>query len=153
MSNAEVLADVERIWVEELTDQPKQTPEQIRAAKALIELLEATFTHQDFAVTRGLVSKDYVQHNVSVGTGQESIIEFSKREFKDPATSPILKYKRILVDGQYVTVQLHIAARDGSEGYKAIEIFRYENGVFTEHWDVVAPIPPKSEHNNPNGVF
>jgi predicted SnoaL-like aldol condensation-catalyzing enzyme len=153
MSNAAVLADVERIWKEQLTDQPKQTPEQIKAAKALIELFEATFNYHDYDVTRRLVAKDYIQHNVTVGTGQDSILEFAARECADPATRPLFGYKRILVDGQYVVVHLLVKMRNGMGDLKVIEIFRYEDGVFTEHWDSMAPIPPLSEHKNSNGVF
>ncbi|KAF5227776.1 hypothetical protein FANTH_14682 [Fusarium anthophilum] len=153
MSNAQLLADVERIWKEELTDQPKQTPEQINTAKAVIEFFEATFKYNDYAVTRRMVAKDYIQHNVTVGTGQDSVIELANRECSDPATRPIFEYKRILVDGQYVVVHLLIKMRNGTEDLKVIDIFRYEDGLFTEHWDCISPIPPVSEHKNSNGVF
>jgi predicted SnoaL-like aldol condensation-catalyzing enzyme len=131
MSSDTLLADVERIWKEQLTDQPKQTPEQIKAAKAAIELFEATFKCNDYAVTRRLVSKDYIQHNTTVGTGQDSVIEIANRECADPATRPIFEYKRILVDGQYIVVHLLIKMRNGAEDLKVIDIFRYENGLFT----------------------
>ncbi|KAI6750594.1 hypothetical protein HG530_014875 [Fusarium avenaceum] len=148
MSNAAVLSNVERIWKEQLTDQPKQTPEQIKAAKAVLELFEATFTYNDYNVTRRLVAKDYKQHNQTVGTGQESILEFARRDCEDPVTRPLITYQRILVDGQYVVVHLYVNQRNGGEDLKVIEIFRYEDGVFTEHWDVMAPIPPESEASN-----
>ncbi|KAH7109489.1 hypothetical protein B0J13DRAFT_632342 [Dactylonectria estremocensis] len=153
MSCQDVLADVEKIWEEHLIDQPRQTPEQIKAAKALIELFVATFKYHDYDRTRQMVAKDYIQHNPTVGTGVESIIEFAQRECSVPATSPILNYKRILVDGQYITVRLHVDPRDGSEGLRVIEIFRYENGLFTEHWDCPVPNPPRSEHKNNYGLF
>lgn len=152
MSSQAILDRVERIWAEQLTDQPRQTPEQIRKAKKLIELFEGMFTFLDYSVADRLLSDDYIQHNVSVGTGRQSIIEFAEREAKPP-NKLVLNYKRVLVDGDFVLVHLHVDRGDGTEGLKAMEILREQNGVFTEHWDVVVPIPPKSEHQNPNGVF
>jgi len=152
-SQQAVLDHVERIWTEQLTDQPPQTAQQVAAAKAAIELFLNAFVYHDYNAVRRMVSKDYIQHNVSLGTGQDSIIEFAKRECSNPATNPELVYKRILVDGDYIVKQIQVVPRDGSEGERLVEILRYQNGLFTEHWDVVAPIPPRSEHKNNNGVF
>ncbi|KAF5534517.1 snoal-like polyketide cyclase family 2 [Fusarium phyllophilum] len=152
MSNPTVTAEVEKIWKEQLTDQPKQTPDQIRAAKALIELFLATFKYHDYSVTRRLVRKDYIQHNLTVGTGQDSIIEFAEREALRE-TPAIINYKRLLVDGEYVFVQFHVDLSDGSPGLNCMEILRFNDGQFTEHWDVAATIPPASEHKNKNGPF
>ncbi|CAH0018833.1 unnamed protein product [Clonostachys rhizophaga] len=153
MSSPAILARVDKIWREQLTDQPPQTSEQIEKAKKLIELFEGMFTFLDYSVADRLLSEDYIQHNVTVGTGRQSIIEFAEREAKDPNKKLTMNYKRVLVDGDFVFVHLHIDQHDGTEGLRAMEILRHQNGVFTEHWDSVAPIPPRSEHKNPNGVF
>jgi predicted SnoaL-like aldol condensation-catalyzing enzyme len=153
MSRDAILADVEKIWKEHLTDQPPQTPEQIKAAKALIELFLAAFVYHDYARARELVSEDYIQHNPSLGTGRESIIEFAERETTDPNRPFTFNWKRIFVDGQYVIAHNHVDIRDGTDGVRVVEILRYENGVFTEHWDTVSPVPPKSEWKNANGPF
>ncbi|KAI7974979.1 hypothetical protein EIK77_002759 [Talaromyces pinophilus] len=153
MSRDAILVDVEKIWKEHLTDQPPQTAEQIKAAKALIELFLAAFVYHDYARTRELVSKDYIQHNPSLGTGRESIIEFAERETTDPNKPFTCNWKRIFVDGQYVIAHIHVDMNDGTDGVRVVEILRYENGVFTEHWDTVTPVPPKSEWKNPNGPF
>ncbi len=33
------------------------------------------------------------------------------------------------------------------------DLFRLENGLIVEHWDVITTIPPKSEWKNENGKF
>jgi predicted SnoaL-like aldol condensation-catalyzing enzyme len=88
---------------------------------------------------------------VEVGTGVHSIIEFSEKTWKEHGKMPELIYKRILVDGDYVVV--HLKVEVGPHGTKALEYLRYQNGQFTEHWEVVAPISPPEEHKNSNGVF
>ncbi|CVL07438.1 uncharacterized protein FMAN_14360 [Fusarium mangiferae] len=153
MSRDALLADVEKTWNEHLIDQPTQTDEQIKAGRALIELFLATFVYHDYARTRELVSEDYIQHNPTLGTGRESIIEFAERETTDPNRPFKCNWKRILVDGQFVVAHIHVEAYDGTDGMRVVEILRYEKGVFTEHWDTAAPVPPKSEWKNQNGLF
>jgi predicted SnoaL-like aldol condensation-catalyzing enzyme len=153
MSRDKYSVEVNKIWKEHLTDQPPQTPQQIKAGKALIELFLATFVYHDYDRTRELVSKDYIQHNPSLGTGVDSIIEFAERETRDPNRPFEFNWKRIFVDGNYVIAHNHVETGDGTDGVRVVEILRYENGVFTEHWDTVTPVPPKSEWKNQNGVF
>ncbi|KAF9768735.1 hypothetical protein IL306_013920, partial [Fusarium sp. DS 682] len=153
MSKNAILDEVEKIWSEQLTDQPPQTSQQIKAAKALIELFLTAFKYHDYERTREMIAEDYIQHNPTVGPGRESIIEFAERETTNPNKPVIFNYKRILVDGHYVVAHIHIDTGDGTEGMRLVEILRYENGVFKEHWDTLCPVPPKSECKNQNGVF
>ncbi len=41
----------------------------------------------------------------------------------------------------------------GKQATAYYDLFRLENGQIVEHWDVIAPIPPKSEWKNDNGKF
>ncbi|KAI4593973.1 hypothetical protein KJ359_008761 [Pestalotiopsis sp. 9143b] len=156
MTRPEVAAEIDRIYKEQLTDQPKNHgPEEIAKCRALIELFLETFKYRNYARTRELVHPNYIQHNVSLGTGVDSIIEFSERAWSNGQSMPELIYKRLFVDGDYIVVHLKVAASPLSspQGFKALEYLRYENGQFTEHWDVVDVIPPPEEHRNQNGVF
>jgi predicted SnoaL-like aldol condensation-catalyzing enzyme len=66
----------------------------------------------------------------------------------------ILKYSkthRILGEGNFV-----LAISEGHLGgvHSAFyDLFRVENGKIAEHWDVIEPIPAKSEWKNTNGKF
>lgn len=152
MTRPEVAAEIDRIYKEQLTGQPpNHGPEEIKRCRALIELFLETFKYRNYERTRELVHPSYIQHNVSLGTGVDSIIEFSERSWKQWGKMPELVYKRIFVDGDYVIV--HLKVEIGQHGLKALEYLRWENDRFTEHWDVVEPIPPPEEHKNPNGVF
>lgn len=148
----EVAAEIDRIYKEQLTDQPPHHgPEEVKKCRALIELFLEIFKYKNYERTREMVRADYIQHNIDIGTGVDSIIEFSEKQWAMHDEFPELIYKRIFVDGDYVIV--HLKVEDGPHGLKALEYLRYEDGQFTEHWDVVAPIPPRQEHKNPNGVF
>jgi len=147
-----IQAEVDEIYATELTDQPPHTPTQVEACKQVIKLFLTCFKYNQYDDVRKLVAEDYKQHNVTLGTGSESIIEFAEQNRNPDGTSRMkLSYKRILVDGEYVIV--HIQGNLGQEAFKVVDIFRYRNGVFIEHWDSAEPIPAKDEWKNANGPF
>lgn len=152
MTRPEIAAEIDRIYAEQLTDQPPHHgPEEIKKCRALIELFLETFKYKNYKRTREMVHPDYIQHNVDVDTGVDSIIEFSEKNGKEHGKMPELIYKCILVDGDYVVV--HLKVELGPHGTKALEYLRYQNGQFTEHWDVVAPIPIQWGIRTPMGSF
>ena len=143
--------EVDKIYAE-LIDQPPHTPEQVHACKQIIKLFLYVFQYHMYDEVRKLVAKDYIQHNLSISTGGESIIEFAEMNRNpDGSTQMKLSYKRILVDGEYIII--HMQGDLGAKQFRVVDIFRYRNGVFVEHWDAEQPIPPRSEWVNPNGPF
>ncbi|USP82868.1 hypothetical protein yc1106_10142 [Curvularia clavata] len=138
-----------------LTDQPKHTPEQVSTVKALLELYIATFILKDYDVTRRLVHANYKQHDPLVGDGQQSIIDFSavmeKRTEEitgKPSGIPEIRFKRILVDGEFVFVHVHSLRWPDDIGIAVMDLFRFKDGVFTEHWDVIQEVPTVAHNSN-----
>lgn len=147
----------EEIWREaeqqhaELEHQPPHTEEQIKACKALIYLFLVTFKYRMYDEVGKIVAQDYIQHNEELGTGRESIIEFAESR---PDGFAYMRFKRIIVDGEYVGGQLHV--REGAsdkEGLRVFELLRYKDGQFLEHWDTMQPNKPASQHRHSNGIF
>ncbi|TVY79145.1 hypothetical protein Focb16_v008193 [Fusarium oxysporum f. sp. cubense] len=141
-----------------LVDQPPHTPKQVTIVKALLELYLATFVLKDYDTTARLIPLDYKQHDPMVGDGRQSIIEFfnfmqDKTTEIIGRTAPIpdIFFKRILVDGPYVIVHAHVRRWPEDEGLAVVDLFRYENGLFVEHWDVIQPVPENAK--NSNGMF
>src|SRR6266498_750717 len=135
-----------------LPDQPPaHTPTQITMVKKLIELYLVTFQNYDYTATRNLVHKDYKQHNPLVGDGAESIIEFgelmkaaaaeqAKEAGKKVFEKPELRYKHLLVDGEFIVVHVHAVRWEGDLGMNIFDLFRYRDGLFVEHWDAIAEV-------------
>jgi len=65
-----------------------------------------------------------------------------------------MKYSKcyqIIADGNFI-----LTLADGTFGDQEVayyDLFRLEDGIVVEHWDVVANMPPKSEWKNQNGKF
>lgn len=86
------------------------------------------------------VHADYIQHNPAVVDGREPAIAHLERLLERRTAS--MDVRRILVDGDYAFV--HLLGRQGPEdpGHALMNVFRMEDGLIVEHWDVAQPIPP-----------
>ncbi len=62
-----------------------------------------------------------------------------------------LMVKNVLADGDLVAVHSHIVMKEGEPGVSVVHIFRFENGMIVEMWDVVQSIPFDSP--NRRGAF
>ncbi|UPL02765.1 hypothetical protein LCI18_013699 [Fusarium solani-melongenae] len=152
--------EVEQIY-SSLSGQPPHTEEQTAKAKLTIELYLATFKYYDYARTRELVDETYKQHSQFIGgQGQDSIIAASKA-LKAMATEiwvgpgePYVKlnFKKILVDGDHVVVQIFSEGWPSEIGGHVIDVFRLKDGKFVEHWDAIQEIKPETIKQG-NSVF
>ncbi len=90
----------------------------------------------------------YIQHNSDVADGLSSL---GKALAEGIIKSKYVKLHAVFGEGNFV-LAVGEATLDEST-LASYDLFRVENGKIAEHWDVLAPIPPKNEHKNPNGKF
>lgn len=57
--------------------------------------------------------------------------------------------KRIIVDGNFAAVHVHIVTSDGDRGTSVIDIYRLADCKIAEHWDVSQPVPAASNNGHP----
>ncbi len=88
------------------------------------------------------VDEGYIQHNPAVVDGREAAIAHLDGLLERPTVS--MDVRRVLVDGDYAVA--HLIGRQGPEdpGHALMNIFRMEDGIIMEHWDVAQPIPEKT---------
>jgi predicted SnoaL-like aldol condensation-catalyzing enzyme len=108
-----------------------------------------------FDITQFVNPASYTQHNPMVGDG---LAAFGGLMQQMAETSQVMGYTQIhlvVAQGNFV-----LTASEGVFGDAAnptptafYDLFRLEDGLIVEHWDVIAPIPPQSEWQNPNGKF
>jgi len=93
---------------------------------------------------------DYVQHNPMARTGASGLKEFLDWA-KSVAPSAEHHVKRLFVEGDFVIAHVHVIIQSGELGSAVVDIFRIQEGLIAEHWDVAQQIPRHMQ--NENGMF
>jgi len=111
------------------------------------------FNGHQVASAVDFLKEDYIQHNSGIGTGREGFIRHFRDEFFKKYPNFKTNIKRIIAEGEYVVVYLNatgtnIMGANPERGLAIVDIYRFENGKLAEHWDVVQPVPEKSENSN-----
>ncbi len=108
------------------------------------EFYQRFFNQADVTVVDELIAENYIQHNPTLPNGRDAIKAFVA---EGPFSANI---KRIGSEDNLVYVQVEYPAINTA----AFDIFRIENGIIQEHWDVQAAINnPLISPANGNTVF
>jgi predicted SnoaL-like aldol condensation-catalyzing enzyme len=92
----------------------------------------------------------YRQHSPYATDGHEGLAAFVKF-FRENFPAHRYEVKKVLAEGDMVVLHLHGMGGMNPYGEQVVDFFRVQDGKVVEHWDVIQPIPEKSD--NPNGVF
>ncbi len=93
----------------------------------------------------------YIQHNPGVGDGLDGLGNAMKAMAENGVMMQYDKIHKVLGEGDFVLAMSE--GKLGKDPTAYYDLFRLENGQIVEHWDVIAPIPPKAEWKNENGKF
>ena len=93
----------------------------------------------------------YIQHNPNVPDGLDGLGSAMKMMAEKGMMMEYSKIHKVLGEGNFVLTMSE--GKLGKEPTAYYDLFRLENGQIVEHWDVITPIPPKSEWKNNNGKF
>lgn len=96
------------------------------------------------------IAPDYIQHSPLAGSGAQALKDFLDWA-KDVSPNAEHRVKRMFVDGDHVIAHVHVIINPGDAGNAVIDIFRIENGMIAEHWDVMQPVA--SDGLNSNSMF
>jgi predicted SnoaL-like aldol condensation-catalyzing enzyme len=92
----------------------------------------------------------YAQHSSQIGDGIARLRDRIASVAKEGGQL-YLTPRRFVAEGNFVLV---LSEGDLPSGPTALyDLFRVENGKIVEHWDVLAPIPPRDQWRNSNGPF
>ncbi|MFC4256787.1 hypothetical protein GRI97_15320 [Altererythrobacter xixiisoli] len=93
----------------------------------------------DSAAVDRFIAPDYIQHNQSVEPGRDKLKAFLDM-IREQTPNAVHDVKRAFVDGDHVTVHYHVRRWPDDLGWAVIDIFRVENGLVAEHWDVMQDV-------------
>ena len=132
-----------------LTDVDK-TEANKKVARDFIE--NVLLGHEMDKLTTYINPTKYIQHNPAVADGLDGFGAAMKYFAENSLVMEYTKLHKVLGQGNFV-----LTMSEGKFGKGELtafyDLFRIENGLIVEHWDVIAPIPAKSEWKNTNGKF
>jgi predicted SnoaL-like aldol condensation-catalyzing enzyme len=96
----------------------------------------------------------YVQHNPDGADGVQNFRTTMLRLRKIGITMQFTQIHQILGEGNFVLAMSEgLFGAGGGQPTAFYDLFRLEDGLIVEHWDVIEPILPRDQWKNGNGKF
>lgn len=108
--------------------------------KAIIEgFYREFFNGHDVESAKKYVREDYIQHNPGVDQGRAALMEAFGEKFK---VFPDFKLdiKMMISEGDMIAVYLKNVDKEGNTKCRVVDIYRIQDGMLAEHWDVLQPV-------------
>ena len=117
----------------------------------VLEFIDKVFNAWDLTDCDKYMKPDYRQHSPEVKDGRDGFKEFAQGFFQG---KPHMHVFKIAEDGDMVFVffKCTFEANPGTTA-KVCDIYRLEDGMLAEHWDVLQPINPDDPGASGNGHF
>ncbi|SDB03867.1 nuclear transport factor 2 family protein [Eubacterium oxidoreducens] len=115
----------------------------------VLEFYDKVFNGWDTSLIDKFIKEDYIQHNPNAPTGREGFKEFCSHFL---ALKPHMEIVKIAEDGDTVYVFFKCTLENGSVN-KVVDIYRLEDGMLAEHWDVVEHNVDQYKPVHDNGLF
>ena len=96
------------------------------------------------------IAPDYIQHSQLAPPGRDALKAFLDWA-KGQNPGAVHDIKRSFVEGDHVVVHYHVRRNADDPGLAVIDIFRIENDLIAEHWDVLQDVATSGP--NPNSMF
>ncbi len=116
----------------------------------VMAMFDAVLKPMDSSAVDRFIAPDYIQHSQMAPPGRAALKAFLDQVHK-ASPDALHHIKRAFVDGDHVTVHYHVQRFADDPGFAVMDIFRIENGLIAEHWDVVQDVVVNGP--NPNSMF
>jgi len=113
-------------------------------------LFDEVLNPMDSGAVDRFIAPDYIQHNPTVEDGREPLKAFLDF-IKVQSPEAVHEVKRMFADADHVIVHYHVRRWPDDKGFAVMDIFRIENGLIAEHWDVSQDVV--TDGPNVNGMF
>jgi len=99
----------------------------------VIGAFDTLFNKRDYDAAERLWSPHYIQHSSHIGPGRAALFDVVN------AAPPQLRYENQLAvaEGDYVILYGRFSGRGDGPNWIVADVVRVENGILTEHWDVI----------------
>jgi predicted SnoaL-like aldol condensation-catalyzing enzyme len=124
-----------------------RSPEEERNLRHVLGMFNNVLVPLDSSRVDDYIAPDYIQHSQMAAPGVANLKKFlDERHIDSPEAEQHLK--RYFVDGDHVVLHYHVIRFKGDRGFAVMDIFRLEDGMVVEHWDVVQDVPENPVNSN-----
>ncbi|MGV3513427.1 MAG: nuclear transport factor 2 family protein [Novosphingobium sp.] len=116
----------------------------------VLEMYHKVLIAIDSSAVDRYIAPEYVQHSSLAEPTIAALKHFLDRVRAESADAAQTIH-RSFVDGDHVITHTHVVRWPGDPGLAVVDIFRVNNGLIVEHWDVIQDVPPQPV--NPNSMF
>lgn len=96
------------------------------------------------------IRPDYIQHSSLAQPGVQALKDWLDARRAD-SPDAVQTIHRAFADGDHVIVHVELHRWPGDPGMAVVDIFRMQDGMIAEHWDVLQDIP--ADPVNANSMF
>lgn len=107
-----------------------------RNKQIVAQFYAAFFNGHDLSAADRYVKEDYIQHSNEAGPGREGLKIFFADMLSHMPTFH-LDIQRMVAENDMVWVYLKNVAPDGHTICRVVDMYRLEDGMLAEHWDVI----------------
>lgn len=94
---------------------------------------------------------NYIQHNPNIPDGMSNLFAFIQQLAENGTPVVFTEIHHVFGEGNFVLVVSE--ATFGEHPTTFYDLYRVENGVIAEHWDIIEPMLPTEQWKNENGKF
>ncbi len=95
------------------------------------------FAAGDVEVLKEVIRDDFINHDPDSPRDKEAWIEFIST---GPIATSTLDLKRVIADDEFVVAHYQLIPQEGGLGEAVVDVWRFENDLIVEHWDVSQPV-------------
>lgn len=132
----------------EITDRDET---EANKAKVVDFITRSLIDQEQVDITQYISPASYVQHNPQVADGLEGFGAFMQAMAEKGVTMSYAEIHLVVGEGNFVLTASEGAF--GGEPQAFYDLFRLEDGLIVEHWDVIAPMPGPDAQHNESGKF
>lgn len=120
----------------------------LKNKKLVTDFIELCYNqHKVEKSARKYLKPDYIQHNPVMGDGQDAFIKYFS-DFMKKTPKLAVNIVRVIAENDLVTLHINAKMEENDRGLAVVDIFRIEDDMVAEHWDIQQEVPEKSENDN-----
>lgn len=114
----------------------------------IVEILTSAFTRRDFYALEAHLAPDYIQHNTYIPPHRAGLRSF----IESLPDGTVYEHGAIVAEGDLVMVHGRYTGAT-PKPLIAVDIFRFQDGLVAEHWDVLQEEVAAADTVSGNAMF